>query len=389
MRKKIIYVITKSVWGGAQKYVWDIARNLPKDAFEVAVIAGGASGPLIQKLKEAGIKTFIARSLERDVHILKEFAVCIDLVRIFLREKPDIIHLNSSKIGAVGSVAGAFYKLLAHNRKPRIVFTVHGWAFNEDRARISKILITLSIYVSAFLQDKIILINTRDFEQAKQLRIARTKKLRLIFNGIEQSGIAHMTREDARKLLEKRTQTKFANSALIFGTISELTKNKGLVYLIQATKKLMETTQSHAFKVVIIGEGEEREKLMQLVKKEKLENIILFTYFIPEAARVIKGFDVFVLSSIKEGLPYVLMESMAAGCPVISTDVGGIPDMIIHEKNGILVPPKDSDALGEAMTNLVHNPQIRHHLSKEGAKTAKTKFDIRTMLEKTIRDVYA
>ena len=126
--KKVLYVITKSVWGGAQRYVFDLATNLPKDQFEIVAAAGG-EGPLFDKLHNAGIRTINTPSLERDVHILNETSVFWQLLKIFHTEKPDILHLNSTKIGALGALAAFLYKLLTLNFKLLTVFTVHGWGF--------------------------------------------------------------------------------------------------------------------------------------------------------------------------------------------------------------------------------------------------------------------
>src|SRR3989344_4800606 len=104
MKKKILFVITKSNWGGAQRYVYDIATNMPRDRFELVVAAGG-DGVLIDKLKSAGIQTIAIRALDRDISIIKEILSFFSLLAIYRRERPSVIHANSSKAGGVAATA--------------------------------------------------------------------------------------------------------------------------------------------------------------------------------------------------------------------------------------------------------------------------------------------
>lgn len=138
VRKKIFFVITKSNFGGAQRYVYDLATALPVNEFDVSVVFG-EGGELEEKLKNVGIKTIRIETLQRNVSFFKDLKVFFELIKIFRREKPDIIHLNSTKIGGIGSFAGRISEV------PKIIFTAHGWAFNEKRNAVSKIFI-------AFLQ---------------------------------------------------------------------------------------------------------------------------------------------------------------------------------------------------------------------------------------------
>ena len=138
---KVLFVITKSNWGGAQRYVYDLATALLRENYEVAVAVGG-QGLLAENLKMAGIRVVGIPHLERDVNFFKELFSTLYLWKIFKSEQPDIIHLNSSKVGGLGAIAARTLKLWdSWDRKgtgraewnPRIIFTVHGWGFNERR----------------------------------------------------------------------------------------------------------------------------------------------------------------------------------------------------------------------------------------------------------------
>src|SRR4051812_14312990 len=115
-KKKILFVITKSNWGGAQKYVYDLASSLPKDSYESVVVFGG-EGPLATRLQEAGIRTISVKSLQRDVNIFGDIKSLFELLSIFKREKADVVHVNSSKVGGLGAFAARCAGI------PRIIFT--------------------------------------------------------------------------------------------------------------------------------------------------------------------------------------------------------------------------------------------------------------------------
>jgi glycosyltransferase involved in cell wall biosynthesis len=378
MKRKVIYVITKSVFGGAQKYVYDLAVNMPKDQFEAVVVAGG-QGQLIEKLNQAGVRTITLPALQNGRGIFEvlfsfiNIRALFSLIKIFRQEKPDIIHLNSSKIGGVGSLAA----WLSKRKGPRakVVYTVHGWPFNEPRPWWQRRIIFFLSWLSTILTDKIILISTVDFRTA--LEFIPRRKCNLIFNGID--SINFLPRVEARLHLTKKVDSAIASDAILIGTIAELTKNKGLSILITA----LNLTNYRGSTSIIIGEGTERQTLQNQIATLHLQNKIFLIGLIPEAQQYIKAFDIFILPSFKEGLPYTIMEAMAAGVPVVATNVGGVPDLIHHEEEGILIPPGDSKALNTAVTRLIQNPILRTQLGKRGARKIVERFSLTQMVQQT------
>ncbi len=248
--QKILYVITKSNWGGAQKYVYELATSLPKDKFEAAVVLGG-NGILAAKLQEAGIRVINLKNLEKEINIFKELSVLFDLIKIFRQEKPDVIHLNSSKIGGLGALAGRIAGV------PKIIFTAHGFAHNEDHSAPVRLALFLLSYLTILLSHKTIVINQRELEEMQKLPFIKNK-LQLIYIGLRQKEITKIGKE--------------TGSAIAIGTISELTKNKGLEYAIRAVSRL----KNKNINFTIIGEGDERKELEKLIGNLNLtENVQL------------------------------------------------------------------------------------------------------------------
>jgi glycosyltransferase involved in cell wall biosynthesis len=387
MRKKILYVITKSVWGGAQRYVYDLATNLPRDNFEVTVVAG-EKGILVEKLRKAGVRTIALETLQKKSGI---FSVLFDLVNIrlffnlfklFLKERPDVIHLNSSKAGGIGAIAAFIFKTLhpiGYTVSPKVIFTVHGWPFKENRPLPSRALIFFLSWLSSLFHDRIILINTADLKSAE--KFVPPKKRVLIFNGVEE--ISFFSRQEARTFFSKKIWANIAENDLLIGTVAELTKNKGLHYLIDAIPWIKDRIPDKKYRILILGEGEERQNLQSKIRRYGLEKTIFLVGFIPDAKCYLKGLDLFVLPSLKEGLPYTIIEAMQAGLPLIATEVGGIPDIIEHGKDGCIIKPKNSKELAEKLTEFMERPELYRKYAEKAFNKSK-KFSLQTMIEKTI-----
>ena len=134
---------------------------------------------------------------------------------------------------------------------------------------------------------------------------------------------------------------------------------------------------------VVMGEGEERSRLEDHIKRLHLENHISLVGFVADAYTYLLGLDIFALSSVKEGLPYALMEAMAAGLPVVASRVGGIPDLIDQNKNGRLSPPKNAHALRKNLGDLLFSASDRHNFGVQAAQTITTHYSLSQMIAKT------
>ncbi len=173
-RKKVLFLITKSNWGGAQRYVYDLATNLDLAQFEPVVALGGR-GQLADLLTHAGVRVVYLETLTRDISLKQEVAFCAELWRCLRRERPAIFHVNSSKAGGVGTMLGRIARV------SRIIFTAHGWAFNEDRPWWQKYLITVLHWLTVLLSHKTIAVSHSIIAQMQWPGAQR--KMKLIFPG--------------------------------------------------------------------------------------------------------------------------------------------------------------------------------------------------------------
>lgn len=301
--KKVLFLITKGTWGGAQRYVFDLATNVPKDRFQV-VVAYGEAGKLSGDLQAEGIQTYQVHSMGRDVSPFSDIKSFWSIYKGIRKGRPDVVHLNSSKAAALGALAARLAGV------KNIVFTVHGWPFGEQRNLLSKIIIWKISWLTALLSHYVICVSEYDLKLARRMPFIAKKTIR-IYNGI-----GPMTLGSGDGI-----RTAFPRSAKITGTIGELTKNKNHMALIE---KARHTPDMY---VAIVGEGEDRTLLERKIREYGLEERVKLFGFMP-AAEALGGFDTFVLPSLKEGLPYVLLEAKAAGLPIVANRVGGVGEIL-------------------------------------------------------------
>ncbi|MEN9647311.1 MAG: hypothetical protein RLY57_115 [Candidatus Parcubacteria bacterium] len=333
-RKKVLLMVTKSNAGGAQKYVFDLARSLPHDTFEVVVAAGG-NGSLIQQCASLGIRTISIPFLERDISLFKEIKAFFSIITLLRKEQPDVVHLNSPKMGGLGGLAARITGI------KKIIYTSHGWTFNEDRPWWQKILIKVFSWIIVSLSTATITISKTESKQVSHWPFIQ-KKLVSIPLGIEPPHF--LLREAARKALFTLAGTNDQGQQLIF-SIGELTTNKGYSYALEALRQY-----SKDYVYLIAGTGELENQLKNNVTSSPhLDSRVHFLGYVSQAAQYMEGADLLLLPSIKEGVPYVLLEAAYADIPVIATHVGGISEIVSQATITNLVPPHSSAALLNAL----------------------------------------
>ncbi|MHB8651669.1 MAG: glycosyltransferase family 4 protein [Minisyncoccota bacterium] len=373
-KKKTLYIVTKSNWGGAQRYVYDIATHLPKEHFDVVVACGG-EGALVTRLKQAGIRVIPLTNLGRDISPAEDTSSFFSLVRIIRNEHPDIVHLNSAKAGGLGALAGRIVRV------PHIIFTAHGWAWNEERPWYQKIFVIFFSWITLLLAHKTIAVSETTKRQVSHFPFVKNKIV-VIKNGL--MPVNGKERLLAREILVGKISTPIPSQTVWIGMIAELHKTKGISYAIHAIKILAQTLPHTSLALVIVGEGEERDALSNLIQELGLSAQVFLVGHVPDAADLMFAFDIFMLSSISEALAYVILEAGNVGLPVVATRVGGIPEIIENGVSGVLVPPRDPKGLAGALAKLIADPVSAKRMGEALKKTVAKKFSFESMLEKTI-----
>ena len=369
--KKILYVITKANWGGAQRYVFDLAVATKAAGFEPTV-AYGVSGELVTRLETAGITTAQLANMGRNIKILDEFRSFWSLFGMLRRDHPDILHVNSSKAGGLGALAGRLARI------KNIVFTAHGWAFNEDRPWWHYPLVWLGHYATVLLAHRTIAVSRAGLRSAQNMPFV-SRRLSLVPLGIGEPSF--LPREDAREKLAERMDVA-VEEMLWIGVLAELTWNKGVHHLVRAVGELKR--KGIKCIVCVLGEGEERKFLETLIEEQGLGQEVRLPGFVADGRQYLRAFDIFVLSSHTEALSYALIEAGYAGLPVVATNVGGIPEVIDDHISGLLVPRENPGKLAEALSSLIESAEKRSVYGAALGESVRQRFGLSRMVEQTL-----
>lgn len=394
-KKRVLFVITQSELGGAQRFLHTLVTRLDKNRYDILIAAGpknfsskyevlNIEHKLLDLLEKEEIKTLRLKYLKRDINPFYDIRAVFELKRVIGKFKPDTIFLLSSKAGFLGSLAAKF---LIHNSSFKVIYRIGGWTFNDPWPKWKKWLWIALERLSSRWKDYIIVNNKHDLDQARDLKIKPKERVLVVYNGLDVYKMELLSKEEARlKLYEKaasqsglpaQTGRVFQDEKII-GAIANFYPSKGLKYLIE-TAEYFKNKDDVIF--IIIGAGQERNELERLIKEKDLLEKVLLLGQIPDAYKLLNAFDIFVLPSVKEGFPWAVIEAMAAKLPVVATNVGAVPEIIEDGKNGFVVNPGHPEKIAEKIQNLLNNDRLRQEFGIQAHQTVLFKFELDKMIK--------
>ena len=359
-RMKIFYLITDLEPGGAENLLLEFCKYISKEEFDISVGYLKGKGGLKKIFKKAGIRVFDLNMRTRiDVFCLLRLAGFIK------SEKFDIVHTHLID----ADIFGFFAAKIAGIR--RIVSTKH----NTDDFRKKR---TIPMLLDTFVGNKVsmnIAVSNSVREFLIKYQKIKPEKIEVVYNGI-----------NIEKFLPRKNKEK-AKTGLglnpkdhVIGLIGRFEKQKGHVYLVEAASKIISDIEN--VHLVFLGEGSLKKSIQGEVERLKLKSQVTFLNLREDVAAVLNAMDILVLPSLWEGLGMVLLEAMAAGVPVLASDVDGIREAVVNNQTGILVPPADSGKLAEQVLALLKDEYLRCTLSKNGRDFVEEKFNINKFVNK-------
>lgn len=368
---RVLFVITRLIVGGAQETVMLLAEGLDKKHFQTEVLCGpqtGTEGSLIEDVRRRGIPLTILSDLVRELDLIKDIKAFWKLYRVMKAGGYDIVHTNSSKAGILGRWAAWLAGI------PVIVHTVHGWGHHDYQQSLVQRLFIWLERISAAITQRLIVVSTRNIEKGLADRIATKEKYLTIRSGIELEAFMHPVRDRAsmRALLE------IPLTAPVVGTVTRLSAQKAPTDFTAAAIEIAHSAPDTHF--VMVGDGPLRGEVEGMIEKAGLQKRFHLTGLRRDVADLLTTFDIFVLSSLWEGLPRVLPQAMAAGLPIIASAVDGNTEAVRANENGILVPPGDRAALAQAMSQLLQDRQRAMKMGESGRARVQ-EFSVQKMVE--------
>jgi len=286
------------------------------------------------------------------------------IFRIIESKSVDITHTHGYKGNILlGSIPKA-------KRPTPVISTIHGWT---SIRKFSKIWF-YNLIDRMFLKnlDALVFVNKENQSSIRHKRkyVVENCISKLSFN-LE---IVSATDPD---LVEQ------CKNAFVVGSISRLSEEKGIIYLLKALKKLI--NDDNNYKAIIIGEGLLEDHLREYIKTNKLTDKVILTGYKKNAYRFLQLFDVFVLPSLTEGLPMVILEAMQASVPIVATEVGGIPSILRNKIEGIVIKPSNSDELADAISLIKNNPKMAKEMTYRSLEKVQNKYSVEKMAKEYIK----
>lgn len=363
-RKKIsiVYVIADSSMTGAPRHLLALVGNLDPRDFSVSVIL--PQGPLAEALNRQRINTFLVPMRSRS-----DMAAVNAIQKLLIKYDPDILHAH-------GQRAGLLARLAVKGLPIKVVYTEHTWT--KDFKLDNPLLHWAHLRSMRMLDkwtDTTIAVSKAVADFLVSVNITKPDKIKVIYNGIDI--VMDRKDEDEVKLLEKYG---LLQKDIVIGTVGSLNMQKDTITLLRAMPRILKKLPNA--KLVIVGAGPLQKWLTGLTKKMRIDNSVIFTGMLPKVNAILKTFSIFVLCSRSESFGLSILEAMKAHVPVIATRVGGIPEIITNNRNGILVESCDPKQLAVAIMKLLNDKKLQRKLVMGGDETLH-KFTITTMVRET------
>ena len=291
-----------------------------------------------------------------------------ECIRICKERRVDIWHAHDYKSNALGLLVKRFHPM-------HLITTAHGWVRFTSRT-------PLYYWIDRFCMkryDRVICVS-QDLYNACEASGIRKDALQLIDNAIVVNDY-----DPSPATQQERRRFGFDDQHVVLGAVGRLSEEKGFDHLINAVYRLIRS--GHQVGLLIAGEGHLKETLQKQIDELQLQNHVQLVGFLKDPRELYRAIDIFVLSSLREGLPNVVLEAMASQRAVVTTNVNGIPRLVTNGLNGVVVKTDCVDALHDGIQRVLENNNHRQHLAIQGRKTVDQHFSFE-MRMKTIVDIY-
>jgi glycosyltransferase involved in cell wall biosynthesis len=381
---RVLRLITRLNIGGPSIQAIELTCRLPARGYN-AMLAHGVTGDgegdmryLFDGRPRVGYEVVDIPTLQRPLSPLADLQSLRVVLQLIRRFKPAILHTHMAKAGTVGRTAAIVYnRMVAPADRVRLVHTYHGHVlegyFPPAKTRL---FVAIERGLARFT-DRIVAISPRIREELlRQYRIGRAGQYRVVPLGFDLSPFAAI---GDRERAAARDALQIPRGSPVVTTVGRLTAIKQQDVFLDVARHVAAQIPSALF--LIAGDGEDRGELEQIVRAHGLETRVRFLGWRRDLTTVYGATDVFLLTSRNEGTPVALIESMAAGCAGVSTNVGGVADVIVGPEVGRVAPLGDTGQLAAHVVDLLNDPSRRRQLGESGRKHALGRFGIDRLVD--------
>lgn len=367
-----LYIITKLELGGAQKQLLSLIGYLDKKRFRPFLFTAEDGLLLPEAMSINGLTVKKSRWLERLINPLKDLLALIEIYWFIKENNIEIVHTHSSKAGILGRLAAKLAKVKV------IIHTVHGWGFNNYQTYLKRLFFIWLERLVAPLTDKLIVVSNYDKQRGLDNHIGNENKYVLIRYGIDYTEF-NIKDQNIRKELGIDSRD------LVVGMVACFKPQKSpqdFIKLAFLVKRFLPDT-----KFLLVGDGILRKKIERLISKFNLKTQIILTGWRKDISRILSAIDIFVLTSLWEGLPIAALEAMVFAKPIVATHTGGIAEIVVDGKTGFLVSPQDMIKMSERLVILLKDENLRRVMGQNAKDSLNSIFRIENMVSDT-QDLY-
>jgi glycosyltransferase involved in cell wall biosynthesis len=372
-RVRVLHLITRLIIGGAQENTMYTAALLNKDRYDVRIVSGpqtGSEGSLIEEVISREIPLVILPELGREINPLKDFLAFFKLYRLFQNQSPTIVHTHSSKAGILGRLAAKLAGV------PLVVHTVHGWSFHPYmQPWLSRVYILLE-WITAKFSDQLIVVAEKDKEKGLQAGIGKPEQYSLV-----RSAVPLAEFNPALIHGEKiRQQLGIPTGAPVLGNVGRFSPQKNPLDWMRVAALVGKALPTCRF--LLVGDGPLRVEVVRLAETAGILDRCLFTGLRRDVPQMMAAMDVFLLTSLWEGLPRVIPQAMRMGLPVVANQVDGVLEAVVHGETGYLSPPGKIDEMAEFCVQLLRDGVLREKMGQSAQSRVMDTFDLEIMIER-------
>ena len=375
MKKKIIRVIARLNIGGPAIHVILLSSRINHDQYETILLSGKEApeeGNMLELAEREGVQPIIITNLGRELNLFRDLTTLLYLYRIFKKEKPDIVHTHTAKAGTVGRIAAVLAGV------PIIVHTFHGHVLHGYFGKHKTNVFRWVERILAKWSTTIIAVSQQCKDDLIRYQIGTDETIRMIPLGLDLDRFSQ-TNPEARTLL--RDEWGVPQDAFLFGMIARMVPIKRHEDLFRAIPLVLQQLPNTYF--IIVGDGERRKELESLMQEIQIQHRCIFAGFRQDLERVYQAVDAVVLTSGNEGLPVAIIESLSSGKPVVSTNVGGVSELIQDGLTGYLAEPFNVKSIADNLIKMASDPHKAQSMGKQAQIDILKRFSI----QRLVRDI--
>lgn len=371
---RVMRVIARLNIGGPAIHTILLTAGLDSTRFESTLVTGMEApheGNMLDLASQKGVQPLVIPQLGRDINPLRDWATLIKLLFLFRDRRPHIVHTHTAKAGTVGRVAARLAGV------PVVVHTFHGHVFHSYFGpRKTRLFINIERALARF-SDRIITISPAQHQDiVHTYRIAPSERVVTIPLGLDLQPFC-TARQTYRG--QFRSTLGISSDVMLVGFVGRLTGVKDPSLFIEAASHVLGQLPETRF--VFVGDGELRPDLEQQVDALGLTQHVVFAGWQVDMPAVYADLDLLALTSLNEGTPVTVIESLAAGTPVVATAVGGVPDVVVNHKTGMLVPSGDVEKVAQAILHLLRAPEQARALARAGQTDVLERFGLTRLVD--------